>query len=254
MFFIASKLFYSLLSPFIWFLLILAVSLKTKAVRRKRRLRIAAFVILLLFMNPVLFGWIARKWEYPFTNRNALPGNVNVAVVLGGMSAYHEVTGRVRYFQSGDRLFQALELYKTGQVRKIVISGGSPNILIKEKPEAEYLKDYLSHIGVPDSDLCIEARSRNTYENAIYTQKAFSGQGWRKRIILVTSAFHMKRAQRCFEKAGFAVIPYSTDCLQSVDGYTPGDFFIPDPVMLYNWQLVIKEWIGFVVYRIKGYV
>jgi Uncharacterized conserved protein len=205
-------------------------------------------------MNPVLFGWIARHWEYPLTKRTSLPDNVKVAVVLGGMSAYHEGAERVRYFQSGDRLFQALEVYKTGKVRKIFVSGGSPNVLIKERPESEYLKTYLRNIGVPDSDLCIESVSRNTYENAKYTGRAFSNQGWEKRIILVTSAFHIKRAQKCFEKAGFTVIPYSTDCLQSVDGYTFGDFIIPDPIMLYNWQLLIKEWVGYVVYGIKGYI
>ncbi|MFZ9995198.1 MAG: YdcF family protein, partial [Steroidobacteraceae bacterium] len=69
-------------------------------------------------------------------------------------------------------------------------------------------------------------------------------------IILVTSAFHMPRAQLIFEEAGLQVIPYPVDFRISAEGRDPTDFF-PDPKALDRTDIAIRELIGRAFYRLK---
>jgi len=57
-----------------------------------------------------------------------------MAIVLGGMSRVDERQERADFNFSGDRLFQTLELYHKGRVKKLFISGGSGSI---SHPRAE---------------------------------------------------------------------------------------------------------------------
>jgi uncharacterized SAM-binding protein YcdF (DUF218 family) len=70
------------------------------------------------------------------------------------------------------------------------------------------------------------------------------------RVILVTSAFHMPRAQLIFEEAGFKVTPYSVDFRTSAEGRDPSDYF-PDPKALDRTDIAIRELIGRAFYRVK---
>ena len=129
-------------------------------------------------------------------------------------------------------------------MKKIVISGGNPYLTRKERPEAGFLKEYLLLLGIPAEDLFTEEKSRNTRENAVNTADLFDRNGWEKRIILVTSAFHSRRAILAFEQAGFTVVPYNADPLKSVRPVNLKEVLLPDPGKFGGWQMLIKEWLG----------
>jgi len=63
----------------------------------------------------------------------------------------------------------------------------------------------------------------------------------------------MPRAKGCFVKQGIEIISYPADYLQR-NRLSPGDYLIPDLSCFSEWQAIIKEWVGTIVYRIKGYV
>lgn len=249
---ILSRIFGEFLSPFVWILILFVVSLFLKNPVWKRRFLWAAGILFLLFSNPLLHRLALSAWEGNLVSASSVAGKAGVVVVPGGMASLQESTGRIRFNGSADRLFQALELYKKGAVKKIVISGGNPYLTRKERPEADFLKEYLLLLGIPADDLFTETASRNTRENAVNTAALFDRNGWEKRIILVTSAFHSRRALLAFKQAGFTVTSYDADPTKSIRPVNLKEILLPDPGKFGGWQMLIKEWVGMAVYRLRG--
>ena len=69
-----------------------------------------------------------------------------------------------------------------------------------------------------------------------------------KRIILVTSAYHMNRAKRLFEKQGFEVIPYKVDYKTFGNSKTTLMDFLPSAGNLELAEIGIREIIGRLFY------
>ncbi len=191
-------------------------------------------------------------------SRNELQGSYDMGILLGGMINYRSDTNLISFNQNGDRLFQTIELYKSGVIDKILISSGSGMIQYPAFKEAELIKRFLERIGIPTHDIITEAISNNTFENAVQTKKILSGYYERlseKRFLLITSASHMRRAKACFEKQDIRVIPYSTVNKEYkgpvVFNY---EMILPDPLALNNWKTITHEIIGFWIYRLKGYL
>jgi uncharacterized SAM-binding protein YcdF (DUF218 family) len=235
-------------------LIAMAVWLRLYVSKRARRLLIIAACILLVFSNPVLLRWTVMAWE-PVPE--ALPINdlrIRKVVVLGGMSSEHPASGRVRFASSGDRLMQALLVVHNNPVEHLVISGGSASVLIDERGEAAFLREFLVTVGMANERIVVDSLSRNTYENAVNTRQLFETKGWPKEIVLVTSAWHLPRAIRVFEKQGFGVIPIGADSLYPFSPVLPSDYFIPSSSVLTAWELLFKEWVGLGIYRMRGYL
>jgi uncharacterized SAM-binding protein YcdF (DUF218 family) len=246
-----SKVIGGLLSPFLWLVFILVASLLVRRKEWKKRLRMAALVVFIVFSNPLLYRVCLSTVEKELVPAASVAGKADVAVVPGGMAAIQETTGRIRFNGGTDRLLQALELYKKGYIRKIIICGGNPFIMQKVPPEAAFLKQYLLLLGIPETDVLTEEMSRNTEENAAFTARLFDEKGMEKKIILITSAFHSRRAGLAFESAGFKVFSYDADPIQSIRPVTLKEIFMPDPGLSGSWQMLLKEWMGYLYYAIK---
>lgn len=127
---------------------------------------------------------------------------------------------------------------------KIIISGTDP--LLPSSKEALGVKRFFASRGLKEEDIVIEGQSRNTRENIINV-KEIVGE---KPFFLVTSAFHMERALREFEKVGANPIPAPTDFRKRTEKYTLIDFF-PDPQNLRSSSLALNEYFGILWYRLK---
>lgn len=87
----------------------------------------------------------------------------------------------------------------------VIVSGGAP---YSDMPESVAAARYLAELGIPADKIITEEASRDTFENAAYTLKICREKGY-KRVILVTSSYHMPRAVYLFKKAGFeSVLAY----------------------------------------------
>ncbi|MFQ5954943.1 MAG: YdcF family protein [Kiloniellales bacterium] len=120
----------------------------------------------------------------------------------------------------------------------ILVSGGNP--LGATLSDAEAMRRYLvNELGTPVR--WVETASRNTEENALQSLRALAPDGI-SRVILVTHALHMPRAEAAFRRAGFEVIPAPT-AFPIVDQFRLTDL-LPGAGALRRNAFVIKEWIG----------
>jgi uncharacterized SAM-binding protein YcdF (DUF218 family) len=243
MYFIFSKILFFLLYPFLWVCVLLVISFLTKNTKRKRRLMIAAFVVLYLFSCPILLQLFVNAWNV----KNELPDNdktYSCAIVLGGFSSIdaHE-NG---YFnEASPRFIEGIKLLSMGKATHIMITGGNGNLVQGTLREAKWTKKQLEELRYPDSCMLIESSSRNTIENAVFSKPILEKSGLKPPYILVTSDFHMRRAAMIFRHEGYNVI---LDPVRSGDsaGFSFADL-IPDAETLSAWTIYLKEGVGYVV-------
>jgi len=254
MFFILSKILLFLITPiFLVFALLLWGVLSKNPVRKKRLLR-ASIIIFYFFSNEFITDEFVRLYEDRNLTYSELVENYDVAIVLGGFSDYDSTQELVQFHSATDRLMHGIKLYKTKRAKKIMVVSGSGKILKQNEKEALFIKDYLLKIGIPAKDIIIESESKNTRENAVNTAKILNNKYTHGNFLLVTSAIHMPRAKRCFKKVGILVTPFSVDQQAGPRKYLIDHLFIPNIDSFIKWKSLIKEWIGFIAYKMAGYI
>lgn len=144
-------------------------------------------------------------------------------IVLGG--AVDEGVTRRRGLPSlneaAERMTEAVALARRFPQARLVFSGGSGRFAQQEMTESDVARMLFVSLGVPEERMTFENRSRDTWENAVFTRDTVRpkpGETW----LLVTSAMHMPRSVGIFRKVGFSVIAYPVDYRT---GGGPGDFF-----------------------------
>lgn len=254
MFFILSKILLFLATPLIWIFGLLLWGILTKKPIRKKRLLRATIILFYFFSNSFIIDEFVRLHEERNQTYAELTEIYDVAIVLGGFSDYDAKQELIQFHSSTDRLMAGIKLYKTGRAKKLMISSGSGKIMHPDEKEALFIEDYLLKIGIPTEDLIIESESKNTRENAAYSAKILEEQYTNGNYLLVTSAIHMPRAKRCFKKAGLTVTPFSVDHQAGPRKYLIDHLFIPDIDSFVRWRQLIKEWIGFIAYKMADYI
>lgn len=171
-------------------------------------------------------------------------------VLLGGALRGDSTMGTLPDLnQYADRLVHAVALFKAGKADYIVLSGGSAP---GSRSEAHLMQDVLAVMGVPSSALILEDQSRNTHDNAVNSAALLKARGM-NRILLVSSAFHMRRADALFKRQGLDVIPAPTDFQQVILKSTlPAG--IPGVKNLYRTTEALHEFVGYEVYRLRGWL
>jgi uncharacterized SAM-binding protein YcdF (DUF218 family) len=255
MFFILSKLLSFLISPFYWLLGSLCIYFFAKKPNWKKWSKISAIVIVLFFSNSFFYLEFCRMWEVHSKPIDELE-KYEIGIVLSGMGEYNNDIKTFSIRRGGDRIWQAITLYKKGKIKKILISGGSGFVFDRGLEEAKQLKEVLVSWGIPEKDLISENISRNTHENALESKKIIErSYPHVEKCLLITSGRHMRRAKACFDKQDLKVDVYSTDLYTGPNRNLFWDqYFIPNVQNFENWEGLIKEWVGFVSYKISGYI
>lgn len=255
MFFFLSKILAFIIAPYTWLFFGLLFLLKKIWNTPLKKWVLGLTIFMYVISNSFLMDEIMRAWEYCDDDIYIKDTKYDVAIVLGGMGRIDERQQRFDFGFSGDRLFQTLELYHKKRVEKLLITGGSGSISHPEHREAVYIKKYLKTIGVPDSAIIIENNSKNTYENAIFTKHILDSMQFKGSILLVTSSFHMRRALAIFNKAGYKnVTPYITNKFTGERKFQFDYCFIPNIEAVFSINLVLHEMVGYLTYKLKGYL
>ena len=118
--------------------------------------------------------------------------------------------------------------------------------------EARVLARQIAAWGVDPSRVLIEDRARNTHENAVYSQRLAKERGFEK-VLVVTSAFHMRRAAECFEAVGMKVDTLAVDFRAHSDAGPGSDSWLPRAGYLAESSKTIREMAGLHIYRLQGY-
>ncbi|HBX53601.1 MAG: hypothetical protein A2275_11800 [Bacteroidetes bacterium RIFOXYA12_FULL_35_11] len=249
--FFLSRLLDFLTTPIIWVFVLFLYGLITHIPSRKKIFLITTFVLLYLFSNTFLLNECMRAWETSGVRKGAIKEPYDYGIVLGGMITYDSETDKIQFVRSVNRVMQALELYKEGKIKKIVISSGAGSLKNRNTSEAAIIKKYIEKLGIPTQDIIAENASRNTYENAVFTNKLLGNK--KSRNLLITSSYHMRRSLACFKKTGLVVDSFVVDRYAVSRKFYPDVLFLPSAKALEGWNVLLHEIMGFVVYRVMGY-
>ncbi|SAK74223.1 hypothetical protein AWB78_03175 [Caballeronia calidae] len=197
------------------------------------------------FANPLLD--LAQR-GYGHTETPAFTPRTTI-VLMGGGTA-RTGSGLVPKSDAAPRIPAAAALYRqcraTGASCTVILSGGDPQH--HGQAEADNYAPYVLAQGVAPGDLVRENKSLNTYQNA-RNVAGILGPAHDNRLIIVTSAYHMRRSLRAFEAFGYAPVPYVSD----VRHIRPTIF--PRIRGFVNSELALHELVGlarFDVYRWLG--
>jgi uncharacterized SAM-binding protein YcdF (DUF218 family) len=254
--FLAAELIPILLSPLVLLGALIAFSLLFK----KRLVGLFALVALWALSLNVVSQSITQALEadYPLVSLQAAP-KASAVVVLGGMSSLAQVRSNTnadsgvdaqpvyeRQWEEGaDRFWAGVELFKAGKAPQLIFTGGRMPWSPVKETEGDWLALQAKRIGVPADRILVSGQARNTAQEA----KAVAALLKTRNILLVTSAFHMPRAKKIFEDAGFQVNPVAVDSRLSA-GPTRWSDFLPSAQALRKSSEAIREWIGRAYYRV----
>ncbi len=254
MFFFLSKTLYFLAQPLTLIILAFATSFVVRSAWWKARLRVGSLILLLFFSNEFIAREIVRVWETP-PQPLAAVGDYEWGILLSGVTkSDFGPSDRIYLSRAADRVTHTVLLYKTGHIQKILVSGGTSELINPTKKEADEIKQLLVVLGVPDSLVLTENSSRNTHESAVEVAKLLKGRTTPDRCLLITSGFHMPRAQACFAKAGWPMTAFSTNFYSAQRKFSPDIMVLPSLEAITIWNILIREWVGMTAYSLAGYV
>ncbi len=239
-------------------LLMLAALLLLLATRRRWPAALCiglSLGLLLIAGNPYVAGRLYAGLERTIlpTAIQDTPSAEAIVMLGGGLGLPLPPRLDIDLRSASDRIRHTAQLYHAGKAPRIVITGG--NVFPQSKADAEsvYVARLLQEWGVPADAILVEPRSRNTYQNATYT-RALLEQERIGQVLLVTSALHMPRAAAVFRSAGVDIIPSPTD-FNMVAYEAPAVLsWIPSAGALSTTTLVIKEYLGTLYYRLRGWL
>ncbi|MDE2363356.1 MAG: YdcF family protein [Hyphomicrobiales bacterium] len=208
------------------------------------------FALALFAFTPAT-EMLARPLEDRFP-QPALAEAPTGIIVLGGSvdEVLTRQRGQVALNAAAERLTEAVALSRRFPAARLVFSGGSGRLSPHHVTESDAVREFWLSMGVPAERMTFEDRSRDTWENALYTRelvKPKPGERW----LLVTSAMHMPRSVGIFRKLDFPVIPYPVDyqtggVAADFEGFRQAQFNLP------VFDTASHEWIGLVAYYFAG--
>jgi uncharacterized SAM-binding protein YcdF (DUF218 family) len=241
--------------PQVWILLLLLYSIFTKSEKRRKKTLIITLLVFFIFTNSFLVNESLLLWEEEPVAISSLNKGQTAVVLTGVANSQKASTDRVYFGRGADRVLHTVQLYQAGKVQKILISGGSGSLTGKDIPEANQLKKVFIYCGVPENVILLENKSRNTHESAQYCKKLIDSLGIKQKLLLITSAFHMKRSKDCFSKAGLSTAIFPVDYYTSdrKNTLTPDNLLIPSSDAMSKWAMLMHEIIGYLTYKVMGY-
>lgn len=256
MFFAASKILFLLLQPSS--LAVIAIASGLAMMRRwpRRGFRLATGGLSFMVVAGLLpvGNLLLLPLEQRFANVRAPDAEppARGIIILGGFEDGWVSGGRggLAVNEAAERLTEGLRLARRLANAEVIFTGGVGGLLGLGEDAASPVGDFLEEAGIARDRIKLEAKPRNTHENALFTRdlvKPQAGERW----LLVTSAYHMPRSVAVFRRAGFEVAAYPVD-FRTRDG---GDFLKPFeriPAGLERLDLAAKEWIGLVAYFVSG--
>lgn len=255
MFFYLSKLFWFVAQP-INLIAVLVLAGVVLGLAGWRRLSIfvsfAAFLIIATGAWTSTGALLMHPLEDRFQRPDPAPAEVAGIIVLGGgfEGGVNLVRGGYELNSSGDRFVETAILARRYPNARVVVTGGNGSLMLEGEGDGDTAPRLLTALGVEPGRLVLEKRSRNTYENAVFTREIVeprSGEVW----LLVTSAFHMPRSMGLFRKAGFDVVPWPADYRTAGNEHVG---LAQDNVQdsLQNLTVAIREWVGLFAYWLSG--
>ncbi len=240
-----------LLNPLLITLILLTLGAGLMALRYRKSgqaVIYAAAIYLAIILALPLDVWAARPLEDRFA-RPTLPERIDGILVLEG-GTYGPLVIQREAFAAGSmasRLVVGGNLARRFAAARFIFSGGIGD---RGKNTAEVAHVVLHDLGVDPSRVIAENRSRNTWENLVFSKERAQpkeGENW----LLVTSAVHMPRAMGIAKHLGWKMIPWPSDYLTFKDYEPFGWLRLPDD-RFRALNMALHEWVALIAYRMQG--
>lgn len=210
-----------------------------------------AIFLLLLGSLPIVASGLVKYLE---ANQACLSldemKTADAIVVLGGMLTSVQTTQGVGFeWIDPDRFFKGVELALANKAHYLIFTGGKFPWDKNRISEGDFLYQKALSYGVPRNRILVTKSVQNTGDEAIAVKELFikHPEAEDKKIILVTSAFHMERAAKLFERGGLKVIPCPVDFKADISGFTPMSF-MPNAFALKDTEFSLREIMGRLYY------
>ena len=208
-------------------------------------------ILFLFFGYTPLSNFLLNKLE-DFIKPSKYPvQQLKGIVVLGGSfnsGVQAKERNEVSLNSSAERLTKVLEIYNKNSKILILFAGFSNELKPQGWSEFDMAKKFFLEQGVRSENLIFENKSRNTFENIIYSKDIIkTNKGtWG----LITSASHMPRSYFGFKRQGLILEPISADYRTG----TSSIFWINFDIQkgLENWNIILHEVVGISYYKITG--
>lgn len=248
-FFIFSKILSFAVDPFFWIIILLLLALFAKKKYRRPRYLVSALILTFVFSSSPIYKITFDYWKI---KQDITYQKFDAGILLGGMISLSSSDENILFNEYNDRLLNTLELFHKGIIKKIIITGASGS-LSSDLKEADIIKSFLIRIGVPREKIIVENQSKNTHENAIYTELTCKELEMDKySFLLITSDYHMRRSLSCFKKTGLNITPFVKE---SDEFHFDLEYLIvPQTSVLFKWKVLFHEIVGYFMYKLMGYV
>ena len=211
-------------------------------------------IVLLLwtFSIGLVADLLWKLVEYPWQriDENDAP-NADAIIVLSG-GGIHQAPGKAKVYEWGDpdRYFAGISLFQKGKAPKLFFTGGTNPYGKQLKDEGTLYKEHAISLGIPLEAISITNKTVNTAQEAMEINKSLNQTNFSPEILLVTSAFHMKRAKKLFERQGFLVYPFPVDFRTSqISRWQSPYQWVPNSGSLSRSSGALRELLGRIIYR-----
>ncbi|MBB4632518.1 YdcF family protein [Sphingosinicella soli] len=238
-------LLWALFGPAAWFvwLTLLAAAFLLSGALRPARITVALLALWVVLLAVLPTGnLLMKRLESAYPRAAALPEPIDAVVVLAGAERLRAsaLSGTLEFGPHGERISEALALARAYPQTKIWIVGGIEH---GGRRDIDWTADYWQRAGLAKHRVGKIAGTLDTCQNARGIAETLPG----KRVLLVTSGFHMPRAMACMRAAGVDAIPYPVDRQASDRSLS-----IAFNENVEQADLALHEYAGFVWYRLTG--
>jgi len=235
--------------PLGWVVMLLLYAI----LRRRRWPVIAALVVLYVCSMPLVGDWLFHGLESAYPPLGiAEVEKADAIVPLGGIFGPAVPPGRVLNIgEAGERLEAGIQLWQQQRARWLVFTGGRVPWARGGEVEGAASARAVIARGIPAEKVLVTREVSNTADEARAVADLMRERGWRK-IILVTSAWHLRRAARQFRKASVDFIPFPVDYHIDPQGRLTVLDLLPRAEGLHQTEAALREWYGIAFYAIFG--
>lgn len=213
----------------------------------KKKFVYVTLIVFYIISTPFFMEYFFKTVEGKYNPTPLdLINNADAIVVLGGILEINKFGNHYNVeWDDADRFFGGISLYEAKKSNVIVFTGAQNPFNRTKLSEGEILKKYAIKYGVNNEDIFVTGEVSNTFDESVAVSDLL---GENKNIILVTSAFHMKRAKGLFERKGFNVTAFKVDYKTSPSIKLNLISFLPNASSLSKTEIGLRELLGQLYY------
>jgi len=215
-----------------------------------------SLIILFTFGNGLFSNLLMKFIEHPWERTEVKFTKKTDAIVVLSSGNRKALGGKSKVFEwhDPDRFFAGIALLRESKAPKLIFTGGAtpynPEISLQGNI---YIEDAIAY-GLPKNKLFSTSKVFNTLQEARAVRNFFPKRSFENpKITLVTSAYHMQRAKKVFEREGFNVQPFPVDFKNSKiiwrSIFNDPYYLLPSAHSLMESSMAFREIIGRTFYR-----